>query len=293
MTDDHAGEKITVMVNGMPGPMAYEVAVACLDRGFELLPIAFTGPSSEGKELEVKGRASCATVKLVGGPGVAESAEESLKLLKETYPNMVVIDYTHPSAVLNNLKAYVRANIDFIMGTTGGDDTAMMDVFDKGTNRAVIAPNMAKQIVALQAALQAAASRFPSAYKGYKLSVTESHQSTKADTSGTAKAVVESLIALNGDVSFTLDDVVKLRDSANQLAFGVPDNALRGHAFHTYRLHSPDGSVAMELQHNVCGRRVYAEGTADAVAFLASSRRTMPHRRLFDMIDVLENGEMT
>ena len=33
---------------------------------------------------------------------------------------------------------------------------------------------------------------FPGAFSGYKLAVTESHQRTKADTSGTAKAVVSS-----------------------------------------------------------------------------------------------------
>ena len=54
---------------------------------------------------------------------------------------------------------------------------------------AVIAPNMAKQIVALQAALEQMARDFPGSFDGYALSVAESHQSTKADTSGTAKAM--------------------------------------------------------------------------------------------------------
>lgn len=34
----------------------------------------------------------------------------------------------------------------------------------------------------------------------------------------------------------------------------VPEGHLNGHAFHTYRLTSPDGSVGFEFQHNVCGR---------------------------------------
>ncbi len=34
---------------------------------------------------------------------------------------------------------------------------------------------------------------FPGAFTGYTLDVTESHQKTKADTSGTAKAVVASM----------------------------------------------------------------------------------------------------
>ena len=36
------------------------------------------------------------------------------------------------------------------------------------------------------------AENFPGAFAGYRLEVTESHQRSKVDTSGTAKAVVES-----------------------------------------------------------------------------------------------------
>jgi 4-hydroxy-tetrahydrodipicolinate reductase len=51
-------------------------------------------------------------------------------------------------------------------------------------------------------------------------------------------------------------------------------------------------SVRFELQHNVCGRRVYAEGTADAVEFLVKQRAAGGSKRRFDMIDVLESGQM-
>jgi 4-hydroxy-tetrahydrodipicolinate reductase len=52
-------------------------------------------------------------------------------------------------------------------------------------------------------------------------------------------------------------------------------------------------SVSFELQHNVCGRRVYAEGTADAVEFLhrAVLDKTS-EKRIYNMIDVLESGGM-
>lgn len=45
------------------------------------------------------------------------------------------------------------------------------------------------------------AKEFPDAFAGYNLEVTESHQRTKADTSGTAKAVVGSLQKLGLDFS--------------------------------------------------------------------------------------------
>ena len=163
---------------------------------------------------------------------------------------------------------------------------------------------MGKQVVALRARLALMASQFPGACGGYSLSVTESHQSSKADTSGTAKAIVESFVKLGakakGGSAFDAErDIVKVRDRATQLgAMKVPESALSGHAFHTYRLESADGSVGFEFQHNVCGRTIYAEGTVDAALFLASRVKSGKEKegedggRVFNMIDVLREGDM-
>ena len=43
------------------------------------------------------------------------------------------------------------------------------------------------------------AQQFPGCFSGYKLAVVESHQRSKVDTSGTAKAVVASLRGLGLD----------------------------------------------------------------------------------------------
>ena len=61
----------------------------------------------------------------------------------------------------------------------------------------------------------------------------ESHQKTKADTSGTAKAVIESLKTISNDSTFSIDnDIDMLRDDTDSLDFGVPKEGLNGHAFH-------------------------------------------------------------
>ena len=163
-------EKISVMVNGMPGPMAVEVAKACLDRGYNLIPIGFTGPN-QPDHITVSGANTFVDVELVAGPGISDNAGGALKILKELHPHLIIVDYTHPSAILSNLACYVENDCDFVMGTTGGDNDKMMEIFAKGKNRAVIAPNMAKQIVALQAALQEMSTRFPKSFADYKLTV--------------------------------------------------------------------------------------------------------------------------
>ncbi|MBA0742749.1 hypothetical protein Gogos_015770, partial [Gossypium gossypioides] len=64
-----------------------------------------------------------------------------------------------------------------------------------------------------------------------------------------------------------------LRDPKQQIEMvGVPEEHLSGHAFHLYHLTSPDQTVSFEFQHNVCGRSIYAEGTVDAILFLAKKK---------------------
>jgi 4-hydroxy-tetrahydrodipicolinate reductase len=47
--------------------------------------------------------------------------------------------------------------------------------------------------------------------------------------------------------------------------------------------------VEFQFRHNVVGRRVYAEGTVDALVFLA---RQQGEKKIFNMIDVLKAGAM-
>ena len=92
---------------------------------------------------------------------------------------------------------------------------------------------------------------------------------------------------------FTQSQVEKVRDpSAQASKMGVPEDALTGHAFHTYHLISADGSVNFEFQHNVTGRTIYAEGTVDACYFLARKMRDAAEQRVYDMVDVLRAGAM-
>jgi 4-hydroxy-tetrahydrodipicolinate reductase len=294
MSSDDENSGIYVMVNGMPGPMATAAAEACLRKGLTLSPVAMTGPDVKDCTLTVKDSVTgrSADVRLIPSSNVDE-LKSSIEGLKASCgeKNLLVIDYTHPSAVNSNALFYVETRLPFVMGTTGGDREKLIADVEAGKHFAVIAPNMGKQIVAMQAALEGLATNYPSAFSGYKLEVTESHQKTKADTSGTAKAVIDSLKKLSDD-EFTYDDIAMIRDDEEAVKFGVPDHAMNGHAFHTYTLTSSDGSVQFQLQHNVAGRTVYAEGTADAVKFLAKKLKTESEGRVFSMINVLEEGAL-
>jgi 4-hydroxy-tetrahydrodipicolinate reductase len=286
-------DQVRIMVNGMPGPMATAAAEACLRKGLKLAPVALTGPDLEPCAIQVYDTitGTSAQVKLIPS-SQSEKIESAIAGMKEASDLLLAIDYTHPSAVNENARLYVKLNIPFVMGTTGGDrETLLKDVEN---HFCVIAPNMGKQIVAMQSALADLANKFPSAFAGYQLNVRESHQKTKADTSGTAKAVIESIKVLTNNPNYEADrDVILIRNDEESIAFGVPPDALSGHAFHTYTLTSPDGTVQFQLQHNVVGRSVYAEGTADAVKFLATKILEGDDQpKTYSMVDVLQAGAL-
>lgn len=286
--------EVKVMVNGMPGPMAVAAAEACLRKGLGLTPVAMTGPGVTPCTITVADEVSgkSASVRLVPADQEEEIGSSVAGIKEACGPNnLLAIDFTHPSAVNGNAKFYAKNDIPFVMGTTGGDRDQLIKDMEDAKHSAVIAPNMAKQIVALQAGLEDLAKKFPGAFEGYKINVRESHQKTKADTSGTAKAIVESLKELSDD-DFELKDIEKIRDDDESMAFGVPEEGLKGHAYHTYTFTSPDGSVNFQLQHNVVGRTVYAEGTADGVKFLAGKIREGGEGKIYNMVDVLQAGVM-
>lgn len=273
---------VFVMVNGIPGNMGRIVAETCVARGLTLVPYSLTGEIIVENEAEVAGQ----TIQLLK----PSNREARIGEVLAKYPGLICVDYTHPTAVNDNAAFYVKHKIPFVMGTTGGDREALLKLVADACHPSVIAPNMSKQIVAFQTMIENLANEFPSAFDGYKLSVAESHQKTKADTSGTAKAVVASFQKMG--FKFSTDDIEKVRDEKSQMErMHVPEKYLGGHAFHTYSLDSADGTVHFEFQHNVCGRQIYAEGTVDAVNFLAE-QLAAGSAKPFNMMDVLRSGKM-
>lgn len=251
---------------------------------------ALTGPGQPA-ECEVKEGDKVTKVELVGSDQPIEQKKAVQEMQAKYGAALVIVDFTHPTAVNPNADIYAATRCPFVMGTTGGDRAKLQKATDDSGTYAVIAPNMCKQIVAFTATMKKMAEDFPNAFGGYKMELVESHQSTKADTSGTAKDMVKHFNGL-GVERFDVEDIQKIRKPEEQLAFGVPDEALNGHAWHTYTLTSADGSVKFEFKHNVCGRRTYAEGVVDAVEFLADKILSGSKKRIFDMIDVLSEGKM-
>ncbi|MED6217980.1 4-hydroxy-tetrahydrodipicolinate reductase 2, chloroplastic [Stylosanthes scabra] len=274
---------IPIMVNACTGKMGKAVINAAEAAGLYVVPVSFGCEEEAGKTFEIGEKEF-----LVHGPSDRETV---LASVRDKYPNLIVVDYTVPSAVNANAELYCKVGVPFVMGTTGGDrDLLNKTVKDAGLY-AVISPQMGKQVVAFLAAMEIMAEQFPGAFSGYNLQVMESHQASKVDASGTAKAVISCFNKLG--VDFDTEEIQLIRDPKEQLEMvGVPEEHISGHAFHMYHLTSPDETVTFEFQHNVCGRSIYAEGTVDAVLFLAKKIEEKDNKRLYNMIDVLREGNM-
>ncbi|MGB2928082.1 MAG: dihydrodipicolinate reductase [Desulfobacterales bacterium] len=273
---------IKIMVNGLPGNMASNVASHALaDSRFELIPHSLTGPEITETETIV----DSVSIRLIQ-PRVRDQAVLPIKQKEGLFLN---VDFSLPPAVNSNAEFYCKHGLPFVMGTTGGDRQLLEDTVLASSISAVIAPNMAKQIVGFQAMMEYAAKTFPDLFKGYSLEIKESHQKGKADTSGTAKAMVRYFNSLG--LPFAEEEITKERDPETQKnVLGIPEEYLSGHGWHTYSLDSSDKTVRFEFTHNVNGRDVYAMGTLDALIYLAKKVKQGSKGKVFTMIDVLKSG---
>ncbi|MFH2092841.1 MAG: dihydrodipicolinate reductase [Pseudomonadota bacterium] len=273
-------EQINIMINGLPGNVAKIMArFGISDDRFNVIPFSLTGQDIAEKYCTINDL-SFELVK----PDVRN---DTILAIKNRYTSFISIDYTHPSAVNSNAIFYTQNQLPFVMGTTGGDRHALEQVVNQALTPAVIAPNMAKQIVGFQAMMAYGAQTFPGLFKGYRLSVKESHQNGKADTSGTARAMVQYFNDMG--IDFDVDQIQMERDPiVQENEWKIPKAYLTGHGWHTYTLTAPDDSAMFEFKHNINGRDIYAAGTFDAVVFLNDKLSdTTTAKKLYTMIDVL------
>jgi len=275
-------KKIPIMINGLPGKVSRMLVKHGLsDHRFSIIPYSLTGPEIDDSDHVSNG--TC--FKLIR----PEHKDEIIEEIKNRYWPFIAIDFTHPSAVEDNTRFYCKHDIFFVMGTTGGDRKLLVSLVENSKISAVIAPNMAKQIVGFQAMMEYAADQFPGLFSGYTLTIEESHQSTKADTSGTAKAMVAYFRKMG--IPFSEKQIKKIRDkTVQEKRLGVPRKYIDGHAWHTYTLISPDKNVCFRFTHNINGRDIYAQGTFDAVLFLHAMMEKKEQGRAYSMIDVMKGA---
>ncbi len=235
--------KTPVMINGLAQAPRGKMARALLQEilsssDFEPYPGALTGPEVNESAFEYN-----------GGKIVLYTPEKRDQILSlhGKPKGLLAIDFTHPTAVISNGQFYCQSEIPFLMGTTGKaeDQTALEKMVSQSNISAVRRPNFAEPIVAFQRVMAEFADTHPLALSGYQLTIWESHQKSKADTSGTAKAMVEQADGSPGifnklGIPYKKQDIKMIRDPQEQRLLKVPEEFLDWHGWHNYTLSHPD-----------------------------------------------------
>lgn len=273
--------EIPILMSGLPGKMATLVAESVeQDKNFYLQRIVLSSQTNSYKKMEIQSR-RVSLLHWSEWPVFFTSPRGIFDMREGT----IAVDFSTPDATLENARFFVRHRIPFVMGTTGFDRVQVEDLVKNSEVNAVIAPNMALSVIKLQDELQSLIETAPDTYRGWHMSIFESHQATKRDVSGTAKAFqvqLEQLGAIMGS------EIVPIRNPERQRQLGIQN--LEAHAYHWITLTGPGGQKK-EYETQIEGRIPYVEGTLLAARFLHRQMATGLREQVFSMRDVLKGGD--
>ena len=200
---------------------------------------------------------------------------------RELAPGTIAVDFTTAKSAVLNVIQYTYLNIPFVMGTTGGDRQEIEKMVRRSQISAVIAPNMATEVVEVQDEFQRLIETSPDTFQGWHMTVRESHQVAKRDVSGTARAFQAQLERLGATME---GEIESIRDPEVQRQLGIKN--LDGHAYHWITLTGPNDETR-EFTTAIEGRQSYVEGTLAAIRFLAIQIRNGSQGEVFTMSDVV------
>ncbi len=201
----------------------------------------------------------------------------------------IAIDYTSPQSAELNAINYTQRRIPFVMGTTVGNRDAVEQAVRNSDVSAVIAPNMAIEVVELQDELANLRASSPDHFQDWHMAILESHQSSKVDAngipivSGTAIALRETFLQLGAVMD---DEIVSIRDKEEQIQIGIQN--LDAHGYHCVDLTGPNGETRI-FATLIEGRQPYAEGTLAAASFSAKRTQEGSRGEVYTMSDVVRD----
>lgn len=199
---------IKVLVNGAAGKMGREVCRAVLaEPDLVLRQTVDINPSFKGKDIgELIGQQSLGVI-------IQDNLDEALTNKPE-----VMVDFTHPDSVMDNIRQAVAQNVHVVVGTTGIQPTDLDEIkglLKTSSSHVFIAPNFAIGAV-LMMELAKTVARYLKACE-----IIELHHDQKADApSGTAIKTAQGL-----DLSQTKRLSEKERETVDGVRGGVVDGA--------------------------------------------------------------------
>lgn len=116
-------------------------------------------------------------------------------------------------------------------------------------------------------------------FAGSQISITESHQASKASVPGTAVAMAHAL-------GLVASEVISVRSASQQSTdLHIPTEHLARHAYHRIQIH--DGSCAISMETRVYGESPYVHGVQQLIAAI---RQRPLQNRVYAINEFIQSG---
>ena len=159
----------------------------------------------------------------------------------------VVIDFSRPESLINNLQEFKTTNIPFVIGTTGFSDEQIKMIEDESITRPILLSfNMSKGIFTLKSSIK----KFlqDNMYK-LECNIEEIHHISKVDApSGTA---------------IEIKNLIKKYDLAKNILSINIDSKRIGDVFGIHKVSFKNDINDVEFKHEALSRDVFAEGAIE------------------------------
>ncbi len=255
---------IPVIVNGAAGKMGREVikAVAAVS-DLTLMGAIDTTPEHQGKDAgELAGLSEPLEVPITNQlePMLAYVAGE-----RQMQPG-VLVDFTHPDAVYNNIRSAIAYGIRPVVGTTGLSPAQLEELADfaeKASTGCLVIPNFSIGMVLLQEAAVRASQYFD------HVEIIELHHNQKADApSGTAIQTAQLLAEMGKTFNTAIvEETEKIAGARGSLADeGIRIHSIRlpGLIAHQEVIFGAAGQI-YTLRHDTSDRACYMPGVLLAI----------------------------
>ena len=170
---------IPVVVNGAGGKMGREV-IKAVSAAPDMMLVGAVDRNPDYRGQDVGELAGCGALEIP----VLDDLQSVLVLATQETVQGVMVDFTHPDGVYENVRSSIAYGVRPVVGTTGLSDEQMQDLADfaeKASTGCLIVPNFSIGMVLLQQAVLQAAQYLD------HLEIIELHHNQKADApSGTA-----------------------------------------------------------------------------------------------------------
>ena len=212
---------------------------------------------------------------------------EAVALAVKTSGAEGVIEFSHPAAVLCNLKALIPLGIPVVCGTTGwAKSEAEIENLCAATNGACMRSSNFSIGVNMFYKIVEEAARLMAEYSEYDVAVWEAHHNQKADSpSGTALEVARRVMLGNKSKTEMVFDAFHEKPKANELHVS---STRVGSVPGTHTVFFDSVADSIELTHRARSRAGFAKGSVVALEKLCEriGNGTLSRGKLYGMSDL-------